>query len=134
MPFFEEPSWYAGRMSRTEAKDLVGRSPKHSFLVRASEEDHTYSLLVSDGKQANLFLIMEEEDGSCRFGSQSFKNLNELCVKIGKSGLKGKGGKLHVTHPIKKPVKEKAEKTAAPDPAGGETAGSERSAPPQKEL
>jgi hypothetical protein len=92
--------WYAGKIGRTQARQLVQEGGKGSFLVRMSEEDHSYSLIVADKSQVSTFLIQENEDGSCQFGSHRFKTLTALAHKIGKSGLKGKGGKLHLTNPI----------------------------------
>ena len=100
MCLYSKPMWYAGKINRTTAKQLVQDGGKGSFLVRMSEEDHSYSLIVADKGQVSTFLIQENEDGSCQFGSHRFKSLSALAHKIGKSGLKGKGGKLHLINPI----------------------------------
>eukprot|EP00730_Choanoeca_flexa_P006380 TRINITY_DN12143_c3_g1_i1.p1 TRINITY_DN12143_c3_g1~~TRINITY_DN12143_c3_g1_i1.p1 ORF type:complete len:1021 (+),score=271.12 TRINITY_DN12143_c3_g1_i1:137-3199(+) len=101
MVLYSKPMWYAGKASRAEAKKLVKEGGKGAFLVRASEEDHSYSLIVADAKgDVSFFLIQENEDGSCQFGNHRFKTMSALAHKIGKSGLKGKGGKLHLTTPI----------------------------------
>eukprot|EP00045_Choanoeca_perplexa_P011670 m.124665 g.124665 ORF g.124665 m.124665 type:complete len:1025 (-) comp15716_c0_seq1:30-3104(-) len=120
MPLYSTPMWYAGKIKRAEAKQLVQEGGKGSFLVRMSEEDHSYSLIVADKGQVSTFLIQENEDGSCQFGSHRFKSLSALAHKIGKSGLKGKGGKLHLTNPILRPQTEPYEVSMPKTPSGSE--------------
>ncbi|EDQ84898.1 uncharacterized protein MONBRDRAFT_39070 [Monosiga brevicollis MX1] len=106
MPMYSPSSWYVGKISAAEAKIMLDTEPCGAWLVRASAEEHAYSLMVKDMRgDINNFLLTEEpKDGGICLGTSRFDRVDDLIRKISKSGLKCKSGKVHLREHLYGPI------------------------------